>query len=86
MREFSMIFSKQKTYQRKKKRLFLENWVKTLEIKLATSSDDGIVEQNNAANNKLESIYDYITEDIILRSKLAGTNVVKNRLSKYSLT
>ena len=45
MREFSMTFSKQKAYQRKKRRLFPENRVKTLEIKLATSSDEKIVEQ-----------------------------------------
>ena len=68
MREFSMIFSEQKAYQRKKRRLFLENRVKILEIKLATSLDDEIVEYN-VAKNELESIYDYITEGIILRSK-----------------
>ena len=64
-----MTFSKQKTYQRKKRRLFPENRVKTLKIKLATNSDDQIVDQYNAAKNALESIYDYITEGIVLRSK-----------------
>ena len=67
MREFSMTFSKQKAYQKKKRRLFLENRAKTLEIKLATSSDEEIVEQYNVAKNELESIYDYITEGIIPR-------------------
>ena len=69
MREFSMTFSKQKAYQRKKRRLFLDNRVKTLETKLATSSDDEIVEQYDMAKNELELIYDYITEGMILRSK-----------------
>ena len=64
-----MTFSKQKAYQRKKRRLFPENMVKTLEIKLPTRSDHEIVEQYNVAKNELESIYDYITEGIILRSK-----------------
>ena len=49
-------------------RLFPENRVKTPEIKLATSSDDEI-EQYDVAKNELESIYDYITEGIILRWK-----------------
>ena len=61
-----MTFSKRKAYQRKKRRLFLENRVKTLEVELATSSDDDIVEKYNVAKNELESIYDYITEGIIL--------------------
>ena len=69
IREFSMTFSKQKAYQRRKRKLLLENRVKTLEIKLATSSDDEIVEQYNVAKNELESIYDYITEGIILHLK-----------------
>ena len=64
-----MTFSKQKAYQRKKRRIFLENRVKTFETKLATSSDEEIIEQYNMAKNELESIYDYITEGIILRSK-----------------
>ena len=51
MRGFSMTFSKRKTYQRKKRRLYLENRVKTVEIKLPTSSDDEIVEQYNVAKN-----------------------------------
>ena len=46
-----MTFSKQKAYQRKKRRLYLENRVKTLEIKLAICSDDKIVEQYNVAKN-----------------------------------
>ena len=69
MRDFFMTFSKQKAYQRKKKRIFLENRVKTFETKLATSSDEEIIEQYNMAKNELESIYNYITEGIILRSK-----------------
>ena len=69
MREFSITFSKQKAYQRKKRRIFLENGVKTFEAKLATSSDEEIIEQYNMAKNELESIYDYITEGIIVRSK-----------------
>ena len=69
MREFSTTFSEQKAYQRKRRRLFPENRVKTLETKLATSSDDEIVEQYNMAKNELESIYDYITEGTTLRSK-----------------
>ena len=64
-----MTFSEQKAYQRKKRRLFLENRVKTLEIISASSLDDEIVEQYNVAKNELESIYDYITESIILRLK-----------------
>ena len=47
----------------------LENRFETLEIKSATSSDEEIVEQYYVAKNELESIYDYITEGIILRLK-----------------
>ena len=85
MREFSMTFSKQEVYQRKKRRLFLENRAKTLEIKLATSSDEEIVEQHNDVKIELESIYDYITEGIILRSKASWYEHGENPLS-ISLT
>ena len=39
MKEFSLTFSKQKAYQRKKRQIFLENRVKTFGTKLATNSD-----------------------------------------------
>ena len=64
---------------------FPENRVKTLKIKLATSSDDEIAEQYNVAKNQLESIHDCITGEHFYVRKLAGTNMVKNRLS-ISLT
>ena len=56
------LFPNRRLIKRKKRRLFLENRVETLEIKLATSSDDEIVEPYNVTKNELESIYDYITE------------------------
>ena len=69
MKEFFITFSKQKAYQKKRRRLFLENRVKTLKIKLANSSDEEIVEQYDLANSELESIYDHITKGIILLSE-----------------
>ena len=69
MRQLSMTFSKEKAVERKSKRISLENRVKQLEITKLINSNEELLEQNNKAKNELETLYDYITEGIILHTK-----------------
>ena len=84
MRQLLIKYSKEKAAEKKSKRISLENSVKQLEIKISTSSNEELLEQYNRAKNEFEALYDYITEEIILRSK---TNWYEHRekSSKYFL-
>ena len=48
----------------------LEKKVKELESRLRSNSDEALVEQYNKSKNESENLYNYITEGIIIRSKV----------------
>ena len=70
MRQFSMTYSKEKAFERKSARLTLDKKVKELESQIRSNSDEALVEQYNKSKNELENLYNYITEGIILHSKV----------------
>ena len=70
MRQYSMKVAKQKAHDRKSKRLNLEKKVKCLELQISSKSSDELLQEYNKCKNDLDTIYDYITEGIILHSKV----------------
>ena len=68
LRQLAMKYSKGKAHERKSRRSFLEKKVKTLEI--TAESSEELLEEYHTYKNELESVYNYITEGIILRSKV----------------
>ena len=69
MRQFSKKVSIDKAKKRKARRLEQEFKVKEFEEQLTTASNDRLINDYNKCNEELESLYDYITEGIILRSR-----------------
>ena len=51
-------------------RLTLEKKVTELEIRIRSNSDEALLDEYNRSKNELENLYNYITEGIILRSKV----------------
>ena len=70
MRQLAMKYSKEKAHERKSRRSFLEKKVKTLELEITADSSEDLLEEYHTYKDELESIYNYITEGIILRSKV----------------
>ena len=70
LRQLAIKYSKEKAHECKCRRSFLEKKVKTLELEIAAESSEELLEEYHTYKNELESIYDYITEGIILRSKV----------------
>ena len=69
MRQFSKRVSIDKAKKRKARRLEQEFKVKEFEEQLTTASNDRLINDYNKCNEELESLYDYITDGIILRSR-----------------
>ena len=69
MRQFSKKFSIDKAKKRKARRLELESKVKEFEEQLTTASNDQLINDYNKCKKELESLYDNITDGIILRSR-----------------
>ena len=67
MRQFCMSYSKQKSRERKQKRMSLESKLKRLENNITVTSTDLELKEYNSVNQELEQIYNYITEGIILK-------------------
>ena len=65
-----MTYSKEKAFERKSTRLFLEKKVNELEIRIRSNSDEALLDEHNESKNESENLYNYITEGIILRSKV----------------
>ena len=65
-----MKYSKEKGHEHKSRRSFLEKKVKTLELEITAESSEELLEEYHTYKNELESVYNYITEGIILRSKV----------------
>ena len=68
--EDSLKVAKQKAHDRKSKRLNLEKKVKSLELQISSESSEELLQEYHKCKNDLDTIYDYITEGIILRSKV----------------
>ena len=71
IRQFSSEFSKQKAVERKASRLYLERKVKNLEIQLNSDCSEELLLEYNRSKDELESLYNYITEGIILHSRIS---------------
>ena len=69
--QFSSEFSKQKAVERKVPRLYLEKKVKSLQIQLNSDCSEELLLEYNRSKDELESSYNYVTEKIILRSKIS---------------
>ena len=72
IRQFSWKISKEKAKQRKAKRIGLESRIKELESSISSisiKSDSAFINEYNECKQELEILYDYITQDTILRSR-----------------
>ena len=70
MRQFSKKFSNDKVKKRKARRLELESKVKEFEEQLTTASNGQLINDYNKCKEELEVLYDNITDEIILRSRV----------------
>ena len=84
MRQFCMSYSKQKSRERKQKRMILESKLKRLENNLTVTSKDLELKECNSVKHKLEQIYNYTTEGIILRTRTVWYEEGE-KLTKYFL-
>ena len=69
MRQFCMSYSKQKSRERKQKRISLESKLERLQNNITVTSTDLELKEYNSVKQKLEQIYNYITEGITLRTR-----------------
>ena len=70
IRQYSMKYSKTAAERRRKRRLELESKVKELEAHVTAESSTQFMQDYEAAKSELEGVYNYITEGIILRSRV----------------
>ena len=66
-----MSYSKQKIRERKQNRMSLESKLKKLENNITVTSTDLELKDYNSVKQELKQIYNYITEGIILRTRLS---------------
>ena len=71
IRQFSSELSKQKAVERKASRLYLEKKVKSLEIQVNSDCSEELLLEYDRSKDELESLYNYITEGVILRSRFS---------------
>ena len=64
-----MSYSKQKSRERKQKRMSLESKLKKLENNITVTSTDLELKEFNSVKQELKQICNYITEGIILRTR-----------------
>ena len=83
IRQFSSEFSKQKAVERKASRSYLERKVKNLEIQLNSDCSEELLLEYNRSKDELESLYNYITEGIILRLESVGMNMGRSPLNIF---
>ena len=69
MRQFCMSYSKQKSREKKQKRMSLESKLKKLENDITVMSTDLELKEYNSIKQELEQIYNYITQGIIVRTQ-----------------
>ena len=85
IRQYSMKYSKTAAERRRKRRLELESKVKELEAHVTAESSTQFMQDYEADKPELEGIYNYITEEIILRSR-AMWYELGEKSTKYFLT
>ena len=68
-REYARNYFIRVAKMRKSRRIFLERKVAELEILIASNSDDQVHKEYNQYKIELETLYNYITAGLILRSK-----------------
>ena len=68
-REFSWSYSIKKAKERKSRRILLEKRIAELESLISSSSSQELLNEHNECKSDLETLDDYITAGIILRSK-----------------
>ena len=68
-REYARNYSMRAAKMRKSRRIFLERKVAELEVLIASNSDDQVHKEYNQYKMEFETLYDYITAGLILRSK-----------------
>ena len=85
IRQYSMKYSKTSAKRRRKRRLELESKVKELEAHVTAESSAQFMQDYEAAKSELEGIYNYITEGIILRSRVMWYELGE-KSTKYFLT
>ena len=83
-REYSRNYSIQMAKTRKRRRISLEKRVAELESLITSNSNNQLLKEYSSCKLELESLYEYITSGIILRSK---TNWYEHgeKSSKYFL-
>ena len=84
MRQFARRYSIDKARGRRENRKALEQKVKELESLISTGAEECSLQECNKCKQDLEEIYNYITEDIILRSKTDWYELGENS-TKYFL-
>ena len=67
--EFSRSFSIQKSKERKARRCELEKRLTELECSLSTNHNNNMSEEYHKCKSELDTLYDYITAGLIIRSK-----------------
>ena len=78
MRQLSMKYSKEKAAERKSKRIFLENSVKQLEIKILTNSNEELLEQYNIAKTNWRHYLIILQKESSFALKQTGMNMEKS--------
>ena len=68
-REFSRSYSIKKAKERKSRCISLEKGITELESLISPSSSQELTDEYNKCKSDLETLYDYITAGIILRSE-----------------
>ena len=79
-RQYSMKVAKQKAHERKGERLNLEKKIRSLELQVSSGSSEELLQGDNKYKKELDTIYDYITEGIILLSKVTWYEYERNSL------
>ena len=70
VREFSKQYSVDKAKERREKRNKLELRVKELEVLISSNTEETVIQEYHDCKHQLEEIYNYITQGIILRSRV----------------
>ena len=70
VREFSKQYSVDKAKERKPKQNKLELRVKEFEVLISSNAEETVIQEYHDCEHQLEEIYNYITQSIILRSKV----------------
>ena len=68
--EFWKHYSVDKAKERKAKRNKHELRVTELEVLISSNAEETVIQEWHDCNHRLEEIYDYITQGVILRSKV----------------